>query len=105
MWRYHVSIDQELANNYETVRLILLVFNQVNERLLSSRTFRDHSLLLILILEYEPTIKTIATYLAKLREISEFCSHRDKLDNMLRDRIVYGINYSTMQRHLLLKAN
>ena len=49
--------------------------------------------------------KTIAAFVAELRKLSEFCNFGDKLDEMLRDRIVCGINHLGMQRHLLSETD
>ena len=43
----------------------------------------------------------MATYVAELRAIAEFCSFRAALEVMLRDRIVCGTNDSAIQRCLL----
>ncbi len=45
--------------------------------------------------------ESIATYIVKLRRLSEFCQFEDTLDDMLRDRLVCGVNDPSMQRHLL----
>ena len=49
--------------------------------------------------------KTIAAFVAELRKLSEFSNFGDKLDEMLRDRIVCGINHLGMQRHLLSETD
>ena len=49
--------------------------------------------------------ETIAAFVAELRKLSEFCNFRDKLDEMLRDRIVCGINHLAMQRRLLSETD
>lgn len=36
--------------------------------------------------------ESVATYVAELRALAEFCNFEDKLENMLRDRLVCGIN-------------
>ena len=45
--------------------------------------------------------ETIAAFVAELRKLSEFCNFRDKLDEMLRNRIVNEINQPAMQNRLL----
>ena len=45
--------------------------------------------------------KTIAAFVAELRKLSEFCNFRDKLDEMLRNRIVNDINQPAMQNRLV----
>lgn len=45
--------------------------------------------------------ETVAAYIAELRRISEHCNYGDTLSEMLRDRLVCGINDSTTQRRLL----
>ena len=45
--------------------------------------------------------ETIATYIAQLRKIVEYCDYKDVLSDMLRDRLVCGTSNKTIQRHLL----
>ena len=47
----------------------------------------------------------IATYVAALRELSEYCNYGDKLHEMLRDRLVCGVNHDTIQRKLLAETD
>ena len=48
--------------------------------------------------------ETIATFVAELRKLSEFCNYGDMLEDMLQDRIVCGINNPAMQRRLLAES-
>ena len=43
----------------------------------------------------------IATYVAALRELSEYCNYGDKL----RDRLVCGVNHDTIQHKLLAETD
>ena len=43
----------------------------------------------------------VAAYVAELRRVAEFCNYGDKLNEMLRDRIVCGINNEAIQKKLL----
>ena len=45
--------------------------------------------------------ESVAAFMAQLRQLSEFCEFGDKLNEMLRDRLVCGINDSRIQRRLL----
>ena len=45
--------------------------------------------------------ETIASYIAALRELGEHCSYGTSLPEMLRDRLVCGVNHDTIQRKLL----
>ena len=45
--------------------------------------------------------ESVAAYLAELKRLSEHCSFGDSLDNMLRDRIVCGIQDQRIQSRLL----
>ena len=45
--------------------------------------------------------ESIATFVAELRALAEFCNFGDTLEVMLRDRIVCGINDDAIQRRLL----
>ena len=49
--------------------------------------------------------ETVAQYLSELRAIAALCNFGDKLDDMLRDRLVCGINDSAMQRQLLAEGD
>ena len=50
-------------------------------------------------------VETVAQYLSELRAIAALCNFGDKLDDMLRDRLVCGINDSAMQRRLLAEGD
>ena len=50
-------------------------------------------------------MKTVADYVADLRHLSEHCNYGASLENMLRDRIVCGINDESIQRKLLSESN
>ena len=45
--------------------------------------------------------ESIATFVAELRALAEFCNFGDTLEVMLRDRIICGINDDAIQRRLL----
>ena len=45
----------------------------------------------------------MATYVAELRSLAEFCTFGQTLEAMLCDRIVCGINDDAIQRCLLAK--
>ena len=45
--------------------------------------------------------ENVLTYVAELRKLSKHCNFRDTLDDMLRDRLVCGINDQWVQRCLL----
>ncbi|KAJ8023976.1 hypothetical protein HOLleu_36568 [Holothuria leucospilota] len=45
--------------------------------------------------------ETVAEYVADLRRIAEYCEYGDKLEEMLRDRIVCGVKDIRTQRRLL----
>ena len=45
--------------------------------------------------------EAVATYVAELRKIAEFCDYGLVLSDMLRDRLVCGISNKTVQRRLL----
>ena len=40
-------------------------------------------------------------HIAALRELAEFWNYNDSLQEMLRDRIVCGVNHDSIQRQLL----
>ena len=49
--------------------------------------------------------ETIAQFVADLRRLSEHCTFQDKLDDMLRNRLVCGIKDSQVQRRLLSETD
>ena len=49
--------------------------------------------------------EAVSEYVADLRRIAEFCDYGDKLEEMLRDRIVCGIGDIRTQRRLLSQAD
>ena len=49
--------------------------------------------------------ESIATYVAALRSLAEHCSYGDKLNEMLRDRLVCGVNHDTIQSRLLAEKD
>ena len=48
--------------------------------------------------------ESIASYVAELRNISEHCDFQNTLEEMLRDRLVCGINDEQIQRRLLAES-
>ncbi|XP_021370583.1 uncharacterized protein K02A2.6-like isoform X2 [Mizuhopecten yessoensis] len=48
--------------------------------------------------------ETVSDYVASLRHLAEHCNYGETLDNMLRDRIVCGINEDRIQRRLLSES-
>ena len=51
----------------------------------------------------QPT-ETIATFISELRSLAEFCNYRASLDEMLRDRLVCGINNNIIRRRLFAES-
>ena len=48
--------------------------------------------------------KSVATFVAELKRLSEHCGFGDALQDMLRDRLVCGINDGRIQRRLLSES-
>ena len=48
--------------------------------------------------------ETIQQYVAELRSLSEHCDFRDQLEEMMRDRLVCGVNDEKIQRRLLAES-
>ena len=48
--------------------------------------------------------ESVATFVAGLRNLSEHCNFRESLEDMLRDRLVCGINNHQIQRRLLAET-
>ena len=48
--------------------------------------------------------ESVATFVAELRSLAEFCNFGASLEAMLRDRVVCGINDSAIQRRLLAEV-
>ena len=49
--------------------------------------------------------ESIASYVAELRSLSEHCDFKSTLEEMLRDRLVSGINEEQIQRRLLAESS
>ena len=49
--------------------------------------------------------ENVATYISELRQLAIKCNFGDKLDEMLRDRIVCGVNDNRIQRRLLAEPD
>jgi len=49
--------------------------------------------------------ESIATYVAALHALAEYCKFGDTLPIMLRDRLVCGVNHEGIQRRLLAEKN
>ena len=48
--------------------------------------------------------ESVATYLSELRTLAEHCNYHDNLNDMLRDRLVRGIENKSIQKRLLAEA-
>ena len=48
--------------------------------------------------------ESVATFVADLRRLSEYCKFGNSLVEMLRDRLICGINNDQMQRRLLAES-
>ena len=48
--------------------------------------------------------ESVATYVSELRSLARFCKFGSSLEDMLRDRIVCGINNDNIQKRLLAEA-
>ena len=44
--------------------------------------------------------ETVASFLARLRKLTEYCNYGKSLDEMLRDRLVCGIDNERLQRRV-----
>ena len=49
--------------------------------------------------------ETVSTFVAALRQIAEHCEYRETLKDMIRDRLVCGINHEGIQKKLLAEKN
>ena len=49
--------------------------------------------------------ESIATYMAALRQLTEHCGYGESLAEMLRDRLVCGVNHDATQRRLLAEKD
>ena len=49
--------------------------------------------------------ESVSTYVSQLRSLAEYCNYGASLNNMLRDRLVCGINDMQIQRRLLSKKD
>ena len=49
--------------------------------------------------------ESVATFVAELRSLTEFCNFGTTLEAMIRDRLVCGINDSSLQKRLLAEPD
>ena len=49
--------------------------------------------------------ESVADFIAQLRQLSEYCNFGTNLNDMLRDRLVVGINNDTIQERLLAEVD
>ena len=49
--------------------------------------------------------ESVATFIAELRSMTEYCNFSDSLELMIRDRLVCGINDSSIQTRLLVETD
>ena len=49
--------------------------------------------------------ESVATYVAELRRLAEFCNYGDSLKKKLRDRLVVGVNHEHIQERLLAEKD
>ena len=49
--------------------------------------------------------ESIMTYIAVLRQLAKLCDYKDTLQEMLRDRLVCGVNYAGIQKRLLAEKD
>ncbi|KAJ8035756.1 hypothetical protein HOLleu_19529 [Holothuria leucospilota] len=49
--------------------------------------------------------ESVSSYVAELRAVAEYCNYGTTLNDMLRDRLVCGINNDRIQRNLLSKSS
>ena len=45
--------------------------------------------------------ESVADYVADLRKLAEFCNYGDTLNKMLRDRLIWGVKDTSIQKKLL----
>ncbi len=49
--------------------------------------------------------ESVADYIAELRKLAEFCNYGAALDKMLRDRLVWGVRDTHIQKKVLSEQN
>lgn len=49
-------------------------------------------------------VKTVATFIAELRRMTEHCQFGARIDDMLRDRVICGLHDDGLQRRLLVET-
>ena len=50
---------------------------------------------------YRKTSESIANYVASLRQLTEHCGFEQRVNEMIRDRLVCGVNHKKIQQRLL----
>ena len=93
----NLADDQPTAKSYTEVVALVKNYMTLN-RLLSYNvtTFNTRA---------RAPDETIASYVAALRQIAEHCDYKDSLQEMLRDRLVCGVNHAGIQKCLLAEKD
>ena len=88
-------VDSETRKTIKYSKLIDLLTSHFNPRPLSIvQRFKFYN-------RTRSKEESIATYVAALRALAEYCEYGDSLNIMLRDRLVCGVNHEGIQRRLL----
>jgi len=95
----HSIVDAETSNKekFETlVEIITAHYNPKPSFIVQRFKFYNRT---------RATGETIAAFVASLQKIAEHCEYKDTLKDMLRDRLVCGVNHEGIQRKLLAEKN
>ena len=76
----------------ELVKTLKDHFNPTPSEMVQCSRFHSH---------FRKPGETVDTFVSELRSLTEFCNFGTSLDDMLRDRLICGINNSKIQQKLL----
>ena len=93
----NLADDQPTAKSYtEVVALVKNYYDPKPSVIVQRYTFNTRA---------RAPDETIASYVAALRQIAEHCDYKDSLQEMLRDRLVCGVNHAGIQKCLLAEKD
>ena len=95
-WSFVAALRRSTRSSLSRLRWYVSL-NQLMKRTKIVERFKFHS-------RNRKDGEGVGTYVAALRKLSEHCNYGETLPEMLRDRLVCGINNEKMQRRLLAEA-
>ena len=93
----HSLVSPKAATDFSYTQVVELAKKHYNPRLSAiTQQFKFNS-------QVQQSGETVAEYVAELRKLTEHCDFKETLEDMFRDRLVWGITDSRIQHRLLAK--